>query len=74
MTILALATLGDATKNRNDPIYVASPKVAKAKVHTSVAVAGIITLNFPNGINFRKRFTFYLRRAHRKRQVSSVNF
>jgi hypothetical protein len=29
-TELALATLGDATKNRNDPIFVAPPKVAKA--------------------------------------------
>ncbi len=45
MTVLALATLGDATKNRNDPIYVAPPKV----LHTSVAVDGIIKLNFANG-------------------------
>ncbi len=30
MTILALATLGNATKNRNDPISVMPPKVAKA--------------------------------------------
>jgi hypothetical protein len=31
MTLLALATLGDATKNRNDPLCVALPKVAKAR-------------------------------------------
>ncbi len=30
MTVLALATLGDATKNRNDPISVVLPKMAKA--------------------------------------------
>jgi hypothetical protein len=30
VTVFALATLGDATKNRNDPISVAPPKVAKA--------------------------------------------
>jgi len=29
-TVLALATLGDATRNRNNPICVASPKVANA--------------------------------------------
>jgi len=28
--VLALATLGDVTKNRNDPISVVHPKVAKA--------------------------------------------
>jgi hypothetical protein len=28
--VLALATLGGATRNRNNPICVASPKVAKA--------------------------------------------
>jgi hypothetical protein len=28
VTALALATLGDATRNRNNPICVASPKVA----------------------------------------------
>ncbi len=28
--VLALATLGGTTKNRNDPISVAPPKVAKA--------------------------------------------
>jgi len=30
ITVLALATLGDVTRNRNNPICVASPKVAKA--------------------------------------------
>jgi hypothetical protein len=30
-TVLALATLGGVTKNRNDPICVTLPKVAKAK-------------------------------------------
>jgi hypothetical protein len=29
-TVLALATLGDATRNRNNPICVALPKVANA--------------------------------------------
>jgi hypothetical protein len=29
MTVLALTTLGDATKNTNDPICVAPPEVAK---------------------------------------------
>jgi len=29
-TVLALATLGDATRNRNNPICVVPPKVAKA--------------------------------------------
>jgi hypothetical protein len=35
-TVLALATLGSATKNRNDPICVVPPNVAKAR--TIVAV------------------------------------
>jgi hypothetical protein len=34
--VLALATLGDATRNRNNPIYVAQPKVAKARTMVSV--------------------------------------
>jgi hypothetical protein len=33
----ALATLGDATKNRNVPISVMPPKVAKASSHMTVA-------------------------------------
>jgi hypothetical protein len=38
MTVLALATLGDATKNRNDPICVAPPKVDKAKKEGDVSL------------------------------------
>ena len=34
--VLALATLGNATRNRNNPIYVAQPKVAKARTMVSV--------------------------------------
>jgi hypothetical protein len=30
VTVLTLATLSDVTKNRNDPICIAPPKVAKA--------------------------------------------
>jgi hypothetical protein len=49
-TVLALATLGGATRIRNNPICVASSKVAKAStmVLSSVAVVGIIALNFAN--------------------------
>jgi hypothetical protein len=36
-TVLALATLGGATKNRKDPIYsVVPPKVAKARTMVTV--------------------------------------
>ncbi len=35
--VLALATLGDAPRNRNNPICVALPKVAKARTTASVA-------------------------------------
>ncbi len=51
-TVLALATLGNALRNRNNPICVASPKVAKAStmvtVHATVigVIVGIIALNF----------------------------
>ncbi len=31
-TLLALVTLDDTTKNRNDPICVAMPKVGKASI------------------------------------------
>ncbi len=34
--LLALATLGGATKNRNNPICVMSPKVAKASTVVTV--------------------------------------
>ncbi len=37
--LLALATLGDATKNRNDPISVTLPKVAKASSHSLLTLA-----------------------------------
>ncbi len=50
-TVLALATLGGAATNRNDPISVATPKVAKASTSvwlSRVAVANIIALNFAN--------------------------
>jgi len=41
--------LGGATKNRNDPISVAPPKVAKASSHVTVAVTDVIVLYFANG-------------------------
>ncbi len=50
--LLALATLGVATKNRNIPICVASPMVAKeSTISVAVAgiIAGIIILTFANG-------------------------
>jgi hypothetical protein len=37
MTALALAALGVSTKNRNYPIYVTLPKVAKAKKEGDVS-------------------------------------
>ncbi len=43
MTVLALATLGDATKNRNNPIF-----CGIAQELSLVAVAGIIALDFAN--------------------------
>ncbi len=36
-TVLALATLGGATKNRNDPIFVVLTEVAKASTQVTVA-------------------------------------
>ncbi len=39
MTVLALPTLGDVTKNRNEPISVAPPKVVKAASHLSLLMA-----------------------------------
>jgi hypothetical protein len=50
-TVLALAILGCATINRNDPISVAPPKVAKANTSMSlslVIVADVIPLSFTN--------------------------
>jgi hypothetical protein len=38
-TVLALATLGGATRNRNNLICIASPKVAKASTMVTVAAA-----------------------------------
>jgi len=35
--VLALATLGSVTRNRDNPICVAPPKVAKARTMVSVA-------------------------------------
>jgi hypothetical protein len=52
--VLALVTLDDATRNRNNPICVAQPKVAKARTMVSVtclllvAVASIIVINSAN--------------------------
>ncbi len=52
--VLALATLGEATRNRNNPICVVQPKGAKARTMVSVAclslvaVAGIILINSAN--------------------------
>jgi hypothetical protein len=43
LTVLALATLGDATKNRNNPIFW---RVAQELL--LVAVAGVIALDFAN--------------------------
>ncbi len=46
-SVLALATLGTATTNRNNPISIALPMVAKASASVSlprVIVASIITL------------------------------
>jgi hypothetical protein len=37
--LLALATSSDATKNINDPISIAPPKVAKASSHVSLALS-----------------------------------
>ena len=50
-TVLALATLGGGAKNRNDPISVALPKMAKASTSMSLShgvVASIIALTFAN--------------------------
>jgi hypothetical protein len=45
--VLALATLGEATQMGSFLFYAAPPKVAKAGT-LSIAVAGIIALNFAN--------------------------
>jgi hypothetical protein len=48
--LLALATLGHSDKNRNNPICVMSPKVAKAStICIAVAIACVIALTFANG-------------------------
>ncbi len=39
MTVLALPTLGDVTKNRNDPISVVPPNVVKKGRHLSLLKA-----------------------------------
>jgi hypothetical protein len=39
--VLALATLGSATKNRNDPISVTPPKVAKASPVTMMLLLAL---------------------------------
>jgi hypothetical protein len=46
-TVLALATLADATEIESFLFYAANPKVAKAST-LSVAVADVIVLNFAN--------------------------
>jgi hypothetical protein len=43
LTVLALATLGDTTKNRNNPIF-----CRVAQELSLVAVVGIIALDFAN--------------------------
>jgi hypothetical protein len=43
--VLALATLGGTTKNRNDPISVELPKAPKI----TVTVTGVIAPNFAKG-------------------------
>ncbi len=53
-SVLALATLGDATRNRNNPICVVQPKVAKVRTMVSVsclslvAVTSVILINSDN--------------------------
>ncbi len=50
-TVLALATLGISTSNRNDPIFVAPPKVAKESISVSlsrVVVTSVIAPTFAN--------------------------
>jgi hypothetical protein len=51
MNVLALATLGNATRNRNNPISVAPPKVAKASNHMSLSLvlspANVTNVNKP---------------------------
>jgi hypothetical protein len=50
-TVLALATLGGVTTNRNEPISVALPMVSKASTSVSlscVIVASIIMLTIAN--------------------------
>ena len=49
--LLALATLGGKTKNRDDPISVLQPEVPKQVQYWLflVAVAGVIMLTFANG-------------------------
>ncbi len=52
--VLALATLGNVTRNGNNPICVVQSKVAKARTTVSVAcsslvaVAGVIAINSTN--------------------------
>jgi hypothetical protein len=48
--VLALATLGDVTRNRNNPICIVQPKVAKQVQWCVllVAVAGVIPINSAN--------------------------
>ncbi len=43
-----LGHLGQHDTNRDDPIYIVLPKVAKAKKESCVAVAGIFTGNIDN--------------------------
>jgi hypothetical protein len=49
--VLALGNLGHMTKNRNNPISVVPPKLAKEStiVTVTAAVTGIIVLTFTNG-------------------------
>ncbi len=45
-TVLALVTFGDTTKNRNDPICVVRPKVAKANSIVTVYGRASLLLAF----------------------------
>ncbi len=48
--VLALATLGNATRNRNNPICIVQPKVVKQVQWcvSLVTVAGVIPINSAN--------------------------
>ncbi len=59
--VLALPTLGDATRNRNNPICVMQPEATKAStmVGVAVAVAGVIAINSANVNTALKQYLQY---------------